>query len=160
MTTIHEIPSKPLAKAGVVLFSLCLFVCYGCFAGGAAPRKNAYAVLEAHYGKGLASRVVSGGYLEKGEIDKLIKLSDAGDQNVLFYILGNENISTDIQVDVVSRSSGWGLQGIGYNKRLYFSDTVKRIMAGKTDSMSKDMYRILYTENKGPYPLDLTEVKN
>ena len=143
--------------------SICLIIIAGltgCVAGGGHPRRDAFSTLRPTYGIDLATRVARDQVLGDGDLSVLKKIATDGDQNVLFCLLSNRNVPTLFQQDLIVRASGWGLQGIGYNKKLYTDPEVKQAVSQKTDGVSKSIYALLWTDNTLGFPQETNDYRN
>ena len=141
---------------------LAIFIAFmtGCFAGGGHPRRDAFSTIKNSHGVDLATRVARDQVLTETEISVLKDIAIGGDQNILFCLLSNRNLSISFQKDLIERANGWGLQGIGYNKTLYFDKGVKWTVSQKADRMSESIYELLWIDNKFGFPQDTPEYRN
>jgi hypothetical protein len=87
------------------------------------------------------------------EIGILAHKAAEGDQNILFCMLSNEHIPMEMQKDVVEKSDGWGLQGIGYNRNLYCDPQVRDLIIRKTSKAAKSAYQFLWVEKAAVFPV-------
>jgi hypothetical protein len=140
-------------RVKLVIVTLILLSSTGCLAGGPHPRRDAYETLSASYSIDLARRVTRDQAISSEEIEILVNKAVEGDQNILFCLLSNEHIPIYIQKDAVEKSDGWGLQGIGYNKNLYYDPQVRESIQRKTSMAAKSVYQFLWVEKQLNYRL-------